>query len=69
MLPDRLGTHEVNATYEAPYTLATQLPKHGVYLIHGQEDGGRIMYNLPGGAAPDRLQLISSNAVTAGYVR
>lgn len=65
VLPDRLGTHEVNATYEAPYTLATQLPKHGVYLIHGQEDGGRIMYNLPGGGAPDRLRSsISNNAVT-----
>ena len=65
VLPDRLGTQEVNATYEAPYTLATQLPKHGVYLIHGQEDGGRIMYNLPGDGAPDRLRSsISNNAVT-----
>ncbi len=65
VLPDRLGTHEVNATYKAPYTLATQLPKRGVYLIHGQEDGGRIMYNLPGGATPDRPRSsISNNTVT-----
>lgn len=64
VLPDRLGAHEINAvTYDAPYTLATQLPKRGVYLIHGQEDGGRIMYNLPGGAAPDRLRSSISNNV------
>lgn len=64
VLPDRLGSHRVDATYEAPYTLATQLPERGAYLIYGQADGGRIMYNLPGGASPDRLRSsISGNAV------
>ena len=65
VLPERLGTHEISASYEAPYTLAAQLPDHGFYLIHGQEDGGRIMYNLPGSATPDRLRSSISNNVVA----
>lgn len=64
VLPDRLGSHAIDAAYEKPYLLAATLPARGACLIHGQADGGRIMYNLPGKSTPDRLRgTISGNEI------